>query len=152
MLRTLSCITLAFLLAGVSGWAQGGAYTTKFRVTPPAPTAPNPYSRASANTSPAPFGASAPQHFSASPIPDTNRNLNIFIRNRIISQQRPGHVATPPTSIYVPYLIYPSVDPYYPYNDGLQGTDRALQANPTVPQSKTRLLELRVRPAPAKSR
>jgi len=152
MLRTLSCVTLALLLAGASGWAQGGAYTTKFRVTPPAPTAPNPFSRGRENTSSAPFGASAPQHFSAPPLPDTNRNLNIFIRNRIISQRRPGHVATPPTSIDVPDLLYPSVDPHYPYSDGLRGTDPASQASPTVPQSKTRFSKLKVRPAQAKSR
>lgn len=125
MVRTVYCVVIALLLAGASARAQSGDYTTQFRVSPPAPTAPNPFSHAPANPSQPLFGKPTPQRFSASPFPDANHNLGIFIRNRIIAPQHPGHVGAPPADIYVPYPPYPNVCPIDPYGYNLPGSDPA---------------------------
>lgn len=127
MLRAICSVTAALLLFGASGWAQSGNYTTQFRVSPPAPTAPNPFSRGTANSSPAPFGKSTPQRFNVSPFPNPNRNLGIFIRNRIVSRQHHAHAGTEPIYIYVPYVPYPNVYLYYPYDTDLHGAVAAPQ-------------------------
>lgn len=126
MKRTFYCVAVAMFLAAVGARAQSGVYTKQFRVSPPAPTAPNPFSQATTHQSQPPFGRPTPQRFSASPFPEANRNLGIFIRNRIISSpEHPSHKGTPPTSVYVPWLSFSYAYPLDPYSYGLWGVDPA---------------------------
>jgi len=119
MLRTLYCVALA-LLAAAAGWAQAGAYTTQFRVSPPAPTAPNPFSNSSSRISVAPFGSSTPQRFSAPPFPDADRNPGLFIRNRMVAAPRRSHPpAGSPNGVDVPSAPAASSYPFCPYDYNL---------------------------------
>lgn len=129
MFRRLSSVTLTLLLACACGWAQGGAYTMQFRVSPPAPTAPNPFSHSSAKTGPAPFGVSTSGASNASTPPAANLNSKLFIRNRIVSLQGQAHVGTLPVHVYVPYSVRHNVSPRLPYNYDLQSIDPAMGQN-----------------------
>jgi len=129
MFSRLSSLTLTLLLAGSCGWAQGGAYTTQFRVSPPAPTAPNPFSHSSAKSGSAPFGASTSRGSNASTSLATNRNSGIFIRNRIVSRQGYDPVTRLPVHLYGPHSVRHNVSPRLPYNYDLQSIDPALGQN-----------------------
>lgn len=107
--------------------AQSGLYTKQFRVSPPAPTAPDPFSQGAVTQSQPPLGKPTLQRFSASLFPDSSRNLGIFIRNRIISSPKhPRHAVAQLAKIYAPLLLCPDyVNPIDPYSYDLRETGRA---------------------------
>lgn len=125
MFKRLACVVMALLLADVCGWTQGGAYTTQFRISPPAPTAPNLFSPGIAKSAPAPSGAATSRRINVSPPPAANRPSGIFIRNRIVSRRRHVHLTALPFHVYPRYRVCPKVSPRLPYNYDLQGTDPA---------------------------
>ncbi len=110
MIRASLRVALTLLLTSVLGWAQGGAYTTQFRVSPPAPTAPNPFSP----------GTSTSRKFNSSALSPAHRSAGVFIRNRIVSRQERVQVPPMPANINVPYQIPPSIHPRSPYDYDLQ--------------------------------
>lgn len=122
--RTICCVIPAMLLAVIAGWAQHGSYTSEFRVSPPAPAAPNPFSQSAAKSTLPPFGKATPQRFDASPFPDSSRNLG-FVRNRFAHRQRRPHKSPQPVVVYVPLVYSPAVYPYDPNSYGLEGTGPA---------------------------
>lgn len=123
MMRASFCVALTLLLTSTFGWAQGGAYTTQFRVSPPAPTAPNPFSPSTSGTSQSPPGTSTSERFNASALPAAHRSSGVFIRNRIVSLHKQVQVTALPANICVPFWIPPSAHPRSPYEYDLQQTD-----------------------------
>jgi PEGA domain len=111
------------LLTSIWGWAQGAAYTNDFRVAPPAPAAPNPFSHGAPKITPAPFGTSTPARFNASPFPEANRDLGFFIRNRIVSRRGHVPVTTLPSYVDMSHWISLNVYPRSPYKYDLEAID-----------------------------
>ena len=112
------------LLAVIAGWAQHGSYTSEFRVSPPAPVAPNPFSQGAAKSTLPPFGKATPQRFDASPFQDSSRNLG-FVRNRFVHRKRRPHKSPQPVVVYVPLVYSPAAYPDDPNVYGLEGADPA---------------------------
>lgn len=113
MIRASLRVALTVLLASIFGWAQGGSYTTQFRVSPPAPTAPNPFSP----------GSSTSRRFNSSALSAAHRSSGVFIRNRILSPQERIQVPPLPMRIRAPYWVPPGIHPRSPFDYDLQAID-----------------------------
>lgn len=116
-------VTAVPLLTGACAWAQSGAYTNQFRVSLPAPTAPNPFSPSTSDQSQSQSLNSAPRHFSKPHFSKSGRSRRIFVRNRIISSPEHGIRQSAPLNLYTPWVPEPTAYPLDPYRYATPLTD-----------------------------